>query len=90
MAHERNNGMPDTLFEKNLTAHSITKDIGIWYVEYLELPQLGMPDGSFTLVLDSNPIPHKAAEIFIVVQRDAAWQCAFDTCYATGLLEQLS
>jgi hypothetical protein len=89
-AHESNPEIVGSILERNLTAHSVTKAIGNWFVETLALPQLGMPEGSFTLVLDGNPIPHKATEVFSVVQRDAAWQCALDTCYASGQLEQPS
>ena len=41
-----------------------TKTLAGWVVEGTALPDLGMPDVSFTLSLDSSPLPAEAAGIF--------------------------
>jgi hypothetical protein len=63
---------PDHLKDDKLSARGVTQSVGTWIVESLLLPSLGMPQGSYTLVLDGNPIPEQTAAVFRVVQRDAA------------------
>ncbi|KAF1847202.1 uncharacterized protein K460DRAFT_363309 [Cucurbitaria berberidis CBS 394.84] len=75
-----------TLDDDRLPANRTTKAVGTWVAEALALPSLGMPENSFTLVLDGNPTPEHTSEVFRVVQRDVAWQLALDTCYTRGLL----
>jgi hypothetical protein len=81
-----NDPIPRSLRSDKLSASTITYSVATWIVECLRLPSLGMPEGSFSLVLDGNPIPDKTAELFQVVQRDVAWQKALDLCYARSLL----
>jgi len=82
---------PDSLRDgNNLSACAITKSVGEWIVECLLLPSLGMPQRSFTLVLDGKPVPEATTAAFSVVQRDAAWQTALDLCYACGRLPKPS
>jgi hypothetical protein len=51
-------------------------------MEALALPSLGMPEHSFTLILDGSPTPEHTSDIFrTVVQRDAAWQDALNYSY---------
>ncbi|KAI4665268.1 uncharacterized protein J4E78_002728 [Alternaria triticimaculans] len=71
-------------------AKLITKAVGAWVKEAMCLPELGMPHGSFTLVLDGDPCPELSSRAFRIVQRDVAWQTALDTCYALGHLPQPS
>jgi hypothetical protein len=69
-----------------LQACQVTKrSLAPWIMEALALPQLGMPPQSFKLILDGEPIPEKSIEVFInVVQRDAAWQTAFEQLCAAS------
>jgi len=71
-------------------ARQITKAVGAWVKEAMSLPELGMPHGSFTLVLDGDPCPELSSRAFRIVQRDVIWQTALDTCYARGHLPQPS
>jgi hypothetical protein len=43
-------------------------------MEAVSLPSLGMPQDAFTLILDGNPRPDLASEMFAVAQQDASWQ----------------
>ena len=69
-----------------LPAEWVTRAIGRWILETAELKGYGMPEGSFQLFLDGNPLPEKMAEIFNVVQRNVAFQVALDMCYDQGRL----
>ncbi|CAO2655409.1 Nn.00g104730.m01.CDS01 [Neocucurbitaria sp. VM-36] len=69
---------------------TITKVVGAWIMEALALPSLGMPEDSFTLILDGDRIPEHTSEVFRVVQRDAAWQSTLDKCYMCGSLPKPS
>ncbi|EUC44770.1 hypothetical protein COCMIDRAFT_70675, partial [Bipolaris oryzae ATCC 44560] len=73
-----------------LQAATVSRSIGKWMAEALALPSLGMPEGSFTLVLDGNPVPKHTSRVFRIVQRDAAWQAALDLCYSRGLVSKPS
>jgi hypothetical protein len=59
-------------------------------MEALALPSLGMPEGSYALVLDGNPTPEHTSKVFRVVQRDVAWQAALDLAYSRGLFPEPS
>ncbi|KAI4937305.1 uncharacterized protein J4E92_002035 [Alternaria infectoria] len=69
-----------------LTAQMISRgymdDNGVaaWIMEALALASLGMPAGAFNLVIDGMPTPETSAQIFNVLQRDAAWQSAYQQC----------
>lgn len=53
-----------------------------WFHEALALKAAGMPAASFALVFDGSPTQERCAEIFEkVVQRDIAWQHAWDEWY---------
>ena len=71
-------------------AKFITKALGAWLMEATVLPSLGMPSGSFTLVLDGASLPEHTSRVFGVIQRDVAWQTALNICYARGLLPRPS
>jgi len=75
---------PEWLRNDKLQARDVTRSIGTWIVEALRLPSLGMPEGSYTLIFDGDPMPEKSTAAFAVVQRDAAWQAAFTTRYPAG------
>jgi hypothetical protein len=79
---------PDWLSDDRLVSCGVTKSISTWIAETLLLPSLGMPGGSYTLTFDGDPTPEKSAEVFAIVQRDAAWQAALDISYARGSLPQ--
>ena len=81
---------PDTMHVEKVPAKIVTKSIGRWILETLELGRHGMPQGSFQLILDGDPLPAKTAEIFQVIQRDIAIQTALDICYDRGILPQPS
>jgi hypothetical protein len=81
----------ESLASDRLRAEDITKAVGTWVMEALALPSLGMPEDSFTLILDGSPTPKHTSEIFrTVVQRDAAWQTALNLSYSRGLLRKPS
>ena len=42
----------------------ITKSLGGWIFEALELRDRGMPNGSFRLILEGDPVPDMAYQIF--------------------------
>ncbi|KAF2825632.1 hypothetical protein CC86DRAFT_394549 [Ophiobolus disseminans] len=59
---------PDYLKSNKLFSRAITKFVGELVVECLLLSSLGMPECSFTLMLDSNPIPEATTAPFNVLQ----------------------
>lgn len=62
-----------------LASAQVTKNVSGWVAEALALEDAGMPTASFTLVLDAEPAPQLAAEVFQrIVRRDAAWQSAWE------------
>ncbi|KAF1847074.1 uncharacterized protein K460DRAFT_281411 [Cucurbitaria berberidis CBS 394.84] len=67
----------DRLVSADVTGRCIAP----WIMEALALGRLGMPPESFTLILDGQPTPDKSAQVFEIVQRDAAWQAAFEKCW---------
>ncbi|KAI4683901.1 uncharacterized protein J4E84_006741 [Alternaria hordeiaustralica] len=78
------------LDDERCPAGEITKAVGMWIKEAMALFALGMPKDSFTLVLDGDPIPEHTSHVFSTLQRDAAWQDAFDACYVRGILAEPS
>ena len=68
----------------HLLAVDVTRSVGSWIIEAMMLPTLGMPDGSYSLVLDGNPLPEHTSKIFRILQRDASWRIAMDTLHAKG------
>ncbi|PKK40915.1 hypothetical protein CI102_15203 [Trichoderma harzianum] len=57
----------------------LTDSIALWVTEALALIPLGMPEKSYTLVLDGGDVPQQCSDIFqTIVQRDAAWQTAWE------------
>ncbi|KAF2437281.1 hypothetical protein P171DRAFT_425548 [Karstenula rhodostoma CBS 690.94] len=76
--------------EYPLRTSIITKSFGRWIFEALELRKHGMPDGSFRLILDGNPIPEKASQVFGAVKGDAVRQAALDLCYERNVLPRPS
>ncbi|CAH0027867.1 unnamed protein product, partial [Clonostachys rhizophaga] len=70
---------------RKLFHESIPCVLSTWLVEALALPSAGMPPGSFSLVIDGEPAPDQASEIFqAFMQRPAALQAAFDEASARG------
>lgn len=65
----------------------ITEFTAPWILEANALPSLGMPEDSFTLMTDGDPIPEKASEIFDIIWEDAMVQAALDECLARGHLK---
>ena len=62
-----------------LRAEYITRScLAPWIMEALALDDLGMPPQCFKLVFNGQPIPARSAEVFKIVQRDAAWQTVFE------------
>lgn len=68
-----------------MTTSVITKSIGGWIFEALELRNRGMPKESFRLLLDGDPIPEKASQIFGAVKGDATRQAALDMLFERGI-----
>lgn len=73
-----------------LQTEQITKSLRGWIAEALELRNRGMPDDSFRLLLDGDPIPEKASQRFTAVKWDAARQAALKIYYTRGIFPQLS
>lgn len=71
-------GRPQRLMAANISQYYLSP----WIIEALTLPSLGMPIEAFTLILDGSPTPEKSSEVWKVVQRDAAWQAAFEEAQA--------
>ncbi|KAI8949874.1 hypothetical protein F4801DRAFT_382009 [Xylaria longipes] len=63
-----------------------SSNVALWLVEAMDLFRAGMPEKSFSLIFDGDPDPETSSEIFCRVQRDAAWQEAFDEACARNLL----
>jgi hypothetical protein len=63
----------------------ITKAVSLWIGEAMALPSLGMPDGSFSLVIDGNTTPEASSKIFDIVLRDTASQFSLDDSYRRGI-----
>ncbi|KAK4076919.1 uncharacterized protein Triagg1_3886 [Trichoderma aggressivum f. europaeum] len=69
----------DTGRGRGLCSYSLTESVALWITEALALVGLGMPKKSFTLILDAGEAQKECAEIFqTIVQRDAAWQTAWE------------
>jgi hypothetical protein len=69
-----------------LRAEYVTRTIAPWVMEALALPSLGMSAEAFTLSFDGDPLPERTAQVFEVIQRDVAWQDAYE---AHGLEKQI-
>ncbi|KAH0421845.1 hypothetical protein CcaCcLH18_13195 [Colletotrichum camelliae] len=75
----------------SLDSNQISDIIRGWVVEAMALEPAGMPAGSFSLLLDGQPVPQLCAQIFqLIVQRDAAWQAAWIESLERRLLPPLS
>lgn len=74
-----------------LKSDQITGNVALWVMEARALVPAGMPAESFSLILDGDPAPDLCAEIFqCVVQRDVAWQLAWDESFQNKILPGLS
>ena len=82
--HDFGMGYSD-LESDRLLAENVTRPLAKWIAEATALPSLGMPEGSYTLLLDGAPVLEQTAKLFRIVQRDATWQAALDTCYSRGV-----
>ncbi|PNP55982.1 hypothetical protein THARTR1_03919 [Trichoderma harzianum] len=79
----------DTGRGRGLCSHSLTESVALWITEALALLRLGMPKKSFTLILDAGEAQKECAEIFqTIVQRDAAWQTAWEMMAAESYSEE--
>ncbi|KAG8157954.1 hypothetical protein KVR01_012226 [Diaporthe batatas] len=82
---------PETCLNNDgMTDYFLTERVACWIVEALALAPAGMPQGSFTLVLDGNPAPEQCTKLFQRVQRDAAWHTAFLETFDRGILHKVS
>ncbi|KAJ3956616.1 hypothetical protein N0V92_006851 [Colletotrichum tropicale] len=69
----------------------VTHNVASWVIEALALEPAGMPPGSFSLLLDGQPVPWQCTQVFqLIVQRDAAWQAAWLLSLDRGILPSLS
>ncbi|EQB46378.1 hypothetical protein CGLO_14574 [Colletotrichum gloeosporioides Cg-14] len=69
----------------------VTHNVASWVIEALALEPAGMPSGSFSLLLDGQPVPWQCTQVFqLIVQRDAAWQAAWLLSLDRGILPSLS
>jgi hypothetical protein len=84
--HSEGSQPTSRLEHDRLLAEDVTRSVGKWISEAMALPSLGMPTGSFTLVLNGEPTPEHTSEVFRIVQRDATYQAALDACYTNGTL----
>ncbi|KAI4937349.1 uncharacterized protein J4E92_002079 [Alternaria infectoria] len=78
------------LDDEQCPADEKSKAVGAWTTEAMVLSELGMPEDSFTLVLDGDPTPEHTPQVFRTLQRDATWQNALDACYMRGVLARPS
>ncbi|KAK2031600.1 hypothetical protein LX32DRAFT_637013 [Colletotrichum zoysiae] len=77
--------------ETGLDSALITYNLGAWIMEAQLLASAGMPESSYSLVLDGDPVPQLCTEIFrAVVQRDVAWQLAWTESIKQGNLAGVS
>lgn len=67
-------------------AHYLGNNACQWITEATALPAYGMPLGSFSLILDGDPLPELASEVFEVLKEEAAWQIAQMQWYANQSL----
>ncbi|KAK1974470.1 hypothetical protein LZ30DRAFT_607915 [Colletotrichum cereale] len=75
----------------SLDSALITYNVGSWIAEALALIPAGMPESSYSLVLDGNPVPQLCTRIFqSVVQRDVAWQLAWTESLKQGRMPGVS
>ncbi|KAI0183873.1 hypothetical protein EV127DRAFT_376045 [Xylaria flabelliformis] len=61
-------------------------DLARWIVEAMDLFRAGMPEKSFSLVLDGGPDLEKSSQFFEFVQRYTMWQEAIEEACARKLL----
>ncbi|KAI8315876.1 hypothetical protein K4K61_000199 [Colletotrichum sp. SAR11_59] len=74
-----------------LNSDQITSNVACWIVEAMALLPAGMPAKSFSLFLDGDPAPALCGEVFqSVIQRDVAWQLAWDLSLEKELLPEIS
>ena len=59
-----------------------------WITESSALRSNGMPPGSFSLLLDGDPLPDLASKAFEILKDDAAWQIAQMQWYADQSLSR--
>jgi len=78
-----------SMHRSQLAAKDITRAVGEWIMDASALPSLGMPEDSYTLILDGGPTLDHTSRVFQTVQRDVAWQTALDVLYARGSLPTL-
>lgn len=65
--------------ETGFSTDMITDNLALWIMEAAALVPAGMPENSFTLVLDGAPGNDVLLGVFMnFVQRDAAWQRAWE------------
>ena len=76
----------DSMEDDRLFSSTITKAVGAWIIEAQALSSLGMPQDSFSVLLDGTPTLEHTSTVFKIVQQDIAWQLALDAAYARGLL----
>ena len=76
----------DIVKDDRLFSSTITKAVGAWIAEAQALLSLGMPQKSFSMLLDGNPTPEHTSTVFQIVQRDVAWQSSLDAAYDQGHL----
>ncbi|KAF5499968.1 hypothetical protein CGCF413_v007711 [Colletotrichum fructicola] len=74
-----------------LNSDQITGNVASWIVEAMALVPAGMPAKSFSLLLDGDPAPTLCSEMFqCIVQRDVAWQLAWDMSLKKKLLPEIT
>ncbi|KAJ0365054.1 hypothetical protein COL26b_012219 [Colletotrichum chrysophilum] len=74
-----------------MDSSQVTHNVSSWVIEALALEPAGMPSGSFSLLLDGQPVPWQCTQVFqLIVQRDAAWQAAWLLSLDLGILPSLS
>ncbi|KAI1198216.1 hypothetical protein F5X97DRAFT_299722 [Nemania serpens] len=66
--------------------NGFSENASLWLVESGDLFRAGMPEKAFSLVFDGNSAPEKASKVFQRLQRDAAWQEAFDEACVRNLI----
>jgi hypothetical protein len=78
---------PETIFPiEPLRISAITKSLGCWILEALRLEEQGIPEGSFQLILDGNPLLDITSEAFRLMMRGTALYNALDELFNGQIL----
>ncbi|KAH6669751.1 hypothetical protein F5X68DRAFT_216090 [Plectosphaerella plurivora] len=68
-----------SVYDSQPPVDHFSAQVALWIIEAQDLASLGMPHGSFSLLLDGDPTPEHPAHLFqTILHRDIAWQQAIE------------